>query len=153
MPRLYVIIPSIFRFQFSILNLQLHRFQVVSNDELGLGGGLHLIDREFGMDLLEDDALGGHFHHTHFGDDEVHLTFSGEGKVAFFEDFRVPLLGVFHGKDHALGTYDEVHGTAHAGGEFAGNHPVGEVAVLVHLHGAEDGGVNVAAADDAEGGG
>ena len=45
---------------------------------------------------------------------------------------------------------DEVHRAAHALDHLAGDHPVGEVARLGDLHRAEDGEVDVAAADHRE---
>ena len=54
-------------------------------------------------------------------------------------DRAVLLLGrVLHDDDHALDAGDEVHRAAHALDHLAGDHPVGEVAVSRHLHGAED---------------
>ena len=62
-------------------------------------------------------------------------------------------MGVLHGDDDLLGAGKQVLGAAHAGHHLAGDDPVGQVALLVHLQGAQDGGVDVAAADQAEGGG
>jgi hypothetical protein len=44
---------------------------------------------------------------------------------------------------------DEIHRPAHPLDHLAGDHPVGEIAVLAHLHRAEDGEIDVAAADHA----
>ena len=44
----------------------------------------------------------------------------------------------------------QVHRAAHALDHLAGDHPVGEVALLGDLHGAEDGEIDVAAADHGE---
>ena len=52
---------------------------------------------------------------------------------------------------HGLGAGDQVHGAAHAGEHLAGHDPVGDVALLVDLQRAEEGGVHVAAADHREG--
>jgi hypothetical protein len=60
------------------------------------------------------------------------------------------LVGVLHDHDHALDAGDQVHGPAHALHQLAGDHPVGDVAVLGDFHGAEDGQVDVAAADHGE---
>ena len=43
----------------------------------------------------------------------------------------------------------EVHGAAHTGNDLARDYPVGDVAFLVNLQSAENGGVHVAAADEA----
>ena len=52
-----------------------------------------------------------------------------------------------------LSTHAQVHSAAHAGHLLAGDDPVGQGALLIHLQAAQDGGVDVAAADEAEGGG
>jgi hypothetical protein len=57
---------------------------------------------------------------------------------------------VLHHHHHALGAGDEIHRAAHALDHLAGDHPVREIAVLAHLHRAEDGEVDVAAADHRE---
>lgn len=49
-----------------------------------------------------------------------------------------------------MGRY-QIHGSSHALDELAGDDPVGDVAVAGDLHGAEDGEVEVASSDDAEG--
>ena len=66
------------------------------------------------------------------------------------QDLGVALLGVFHRHDDGLGLH-QVHSAAHTGHQFAWNHPIGDVAVLGHLHSTEDSLVNVTAADHTEG--
>src|SRR5262249_41579808 len=51
---------------------------------------------------------------------------------------------------HPLPHRPEVHGAPQALHHLARNHPIGEVAVLGHLHGAEDREVDVSAADHGE---
>ena len=63
----------------------------------------------------------------------------------------VALLGVHHGDDNFLGAAHEVHSAAHACNSLARDDPVGQIAVLVDLHRAQNGSVDVAAADDGEG--
>jgi len=57
------------------------------------------------------------------------------------------LRRVLHGDDDPLGARHKVHGAAHAFHHLAGNHPVGQIALLVHLQRAQDGQVDMAAAD------
>ena len=60
------------------------------------------------------------------------------------------LRDVLHQHDHALDAGHQVHRAAHALDHLAGDHPVGEVALLADLHGAEDREVDLAAADHRE---
>src|SRR5262245_27173928 len=57
---------------------------------------------------------------------------------------------MLHHHHDPLDPGDEVHGAAHALHHLARNHPIGEVAVLGYLHGAEDREVDVPAADHGE---
>ena len=56
-----------------------------------------------------------------------------------------------HQYDDAFYAGHEVHGAAHAFYHFAGDHPVGEVAFFGYFQRAQDGEVDVAAADHGEG--
>src|SRR3977135_833881 len=58
---------------------------------------------------------------------------------------------MLHHHHDLLDPGDEVHGAAHALHHLARDHPVGEVAVLGHLHGAQERDVDMAAADHGEG--
>ena len=58
---------------------------------------------------------------------------------------------MFHQHNHALDAGDQIHGAAHALHHLARDHPIGEVAIFGHLQGAQDGKVNMPAADHAEG--
>ena len=73
------------------------------------------------------------------------------GSVQARRSFGAPLRGVLHDDDDAADAGDEIHCAAHAFDALAGDHPVGEVAAFGDLHGAEDGEVDVAAADHGEG--
>ncbi len=57
---------------------------------------------------------------------------------------------MFHRDDDAPRTGHQVHRAAHAFDHFAGDHPVREVALLVHFHRAEHAQVNVTAANHGE---
>ena len=73
------------------------------------------------------------------------------GRVHFFRIFGLIVAGgVFHGDVDALGAGDEVHGAAHALKHFAGDGPIGESSLFVDLQRAEDGEVDVAAANHGE---
>src|SRR5690606_1005985 len=85
------------------------------------------------------------------GDDAADYAGAGQGQGAGFQHLGLTVLvGVIHDHDHALDARDQVHGAAHALHQLAGDHPVGDVAVLGHLHRAEDRQVDVAAADHGE---
>ena len=58
---------------------------------------------------------------------------------------------MFHQHNDAPDARDYVHGPAHSFHPLARNHPVGQVAALGDLHGAEDGHVDVSAANHGEG--
>ena len=60
---------------------------------------------------------------------------------------------MFHGQDHLVGTREQVHRTAHAGGFLARDDPVGQVAFFIDLQGSQYRSVHMTAADDAERGG
>ena len=57
---------------------------------------------------------------------------------------------MLHENDDPAGAVNQVHGAAHVPDHLAGDHPVGQVADRRYLHGTQDGGVDVAAADHAE---
>ena len=77
----------------------------------------------------------------------------GVGQPALLQDLGVALGGVLHGDDDFLGAHQQIHGAAHTGHLLAGDNPVGQGALLVYLQAAQNGGVYMAAADKAEGGG
>src|SRR5689334_1902388 len=124
-------------------------------------------DAEFGfglrLDLVEGDAVGKldqrhavlavlvDGEHRQIRDDHVDHAFARERQVALLEQLRAVLGGMLHDHDDALDAGDEVHGAAHALHHLAGNHPVGEIAVLRHLHRAEDGQINMPATHHREG--
>ena len=63
---------------------------------------------------------------------------------------RARPVGVLHHHHDAPHPGDEVHRPAHSLHHLAGDHPVGEVAVLGHLHRAENGQIDMPAADHRE---
>ena len=75
---------------------------------------------------------------------------AGQRQRAMMQQLRLAFGGMLHHDDDALDAGDEVHRAAHALDHLAGDHPVGEVAVLRHLHRAENGEIDMAAADHRE---
>ncbi len=91
-------------------------------------------------------AFGGYVEDAQVGDDAVYYGESCQGEGAVAEDLGGASLAVCSMTTRdAADAGDEVHGAAHALDHLAGDHPVGEVAALGDLHGAEDGEVDVAA--------
>ena len=71
---------------------------------------------------------------------------------ALREDLRAAVFGgVIHHHDHALDAGDQIHGAAGPFDHLARHHPVGQVAVVRYLQAAQDGKVDMAAADHREG--
>ena len=60
------------------------------------------------------------------------------------------LADMLHQHHHAFDASDQIHRAAHALDHLAGDHPVGKVALTGHLHGTEDGEIDVTAADHRE---
>src|ERR1043166_5948612 len=128
--------------------------------EGGLGLGADLVKAHARRELDQAHAGGvvpvharsvlGDFEYPEVGDHHVDHARPGERQVAAVQQLGLVLGGVLHHHDHLLDAGDEVHGAAHAFDHLARDHPVGEVAVLGHLHGAEDRQVDVAAADHRE---
>ena len=130
-----------------------HGLQVLGDSDGGSGGGLHLLDGELGVDLGHDQAVLGDFQHAHLGDDLVDAVGSGQGQAALLEDLGVALGGVLHADDALAGADAQVHSAAHAGHLLAGDDPVGQVALGIHFQSAQEAGIHVTAADQAEVGG
>ena len=75
----------------------------------------------------------------------------GDRQRALFQNLRAAVLGsVLHHRHDALHAGDEIHRAAGTFDHLAGNHPVGDVAVVRHLEGAENGEIDVAAANHGE---
>src|ERR1019366_9477667 len=88
--------------------------------------------------------------HGQVSDHHIDHAGTGERQVAFVQQLWRVLGGVLHDHHHLLDAGDEIHGATHALHHLAGDHPVGEVAVLGHLHGAEQRNVDMPAADHGE---
>ena len=61
-----------------------------------------------------------------------------KGSEHCFCEFRAVLGGMLHHHHDALDAGDEVHRAAHPLHHLAGDHPVGEIAILGDLHCAQD---------------
>src|SRR4051812_12687640 len=121
--------------------------------ELGFGLRLHLVERDAVGELDQCHAVlavlvdGEYRQIRHHHVDDL---LAGQRQVALLQELRAVLGGMLHHHHHALDPGDEVHRAAHPLDHLAGDHPVGEVAVLSHLHRAEDRQVDMAAAHHAE---
>ncbi|GCC44544.1 hypothetical protein chiPu_0028512, partial [Chiloscyllium punctatum] len=121
--------------------------------EFRLGLGLDLVERDAVGELDQRHAILAVLvdgEHREVGHDHVDHALAGQRQIALLEQLGAVLRGMLHHDDDALDAGDEVHGATHALHHLAGDHPVGEVAVLRHLHGAEDRQVDMAAAHHAE---
>lgn len=60
-------------------------------------------------------------------------------------------VAVNHSNQNILGTGNQVHSAAHAGTGLSGNHPVGQVTVLINLVGTQNSISHMTATDQAKG--
>src|SRR5665647_1894370 len=99
-----------------------------------------LVHRHAGREFDQRHAavLAVDVEHTEIGDHHVDHAGAGERQVALVQELGLVLGSVLHHHHHLLDAGDQVHGTAHALHHLAVDHPIGEIAVLRHLHGAED---------------
>ena len=87
-------------------------------------------------------------HIGHLGHDGIHDLYSRERQRTLLQYLgRALARGVLHGHDHAARASNQVHGPAHAFDHLAGDHPVGEIALLIDFHGAKHAQINVPTAD------
>lgn len=103
-----------------------------------------------GFDQLQ--SLLGHVDHAEVRNDAIHHAHTRQRQRALGQDLHVFgavlfLGGVFHQNDHPLDAGHEVHRATHALDHLAGDHPVGQVARLAHLHRTENRQVDLAAAN------
>eukprot|EP01025_Chloroclados_australasicus_P040009 TRINITY_DN4164_c1_g1_i6.p1 TRINITY_DN4164_c1_g1~~TRINITY_DN4164_c1_g1_i6.p1 ORF type:complete len:316 (+),score=45.89 TRINITY_DN4164_c1_g1_i6:256-1203(+) len=125
----------------------------VRDEDFGLGLGLDLVDRHAGGHFGQHEAMlvVVHFEDAQVGDDHVDATLAGQREGALLDDLGLALLvGVLHGDDDLADAGDQVHRAAHALDHLAGDHPVGDIALLADFHGAQDAHVDVPASDHAE---
>ena len=105
------------------------------------------------MQLGEDEpAALLHLEHAQIGDDEINDAEACDGQRAFFQNLRAAVFGrVLHHRNDALHSSDQVHRAARSFHHFSGDHPIGDIAFIRHLEGAENGEIDVAAANHREG--
>src|SRR5690606_10613210 len=117
-----------------------------------VGPGPDVVDADVRVaDFAEHEPRFGHVEHGKVRDDEIDDAAARHRQRAFAQDLRRPVLRrVFHDDHDAPDAGDQIHGAARSLDHAAGDHPVGEVAVGGHLQAAEDGEVDVAAADHRE---
>ena len=89
-----------------------------------------------GLISVISETVVGDLEDAHLGDDLVDAVGSGQRQTALLEDLGVALGGVLHADDAVLGADAQIHRAAHAGHLLAGDDPVGEVALGVHLQSA-----------------
>src|SRR6185437_2359931 len=121
--------------------------------ELRLGLFRDFVDRHARGKLCQHHATGFFVdrEHSEIGDYHVDHASAGKRQLALVKQLRLILGGVLHHNYDFLHAGDQIHRAAHALHHLAGDHPVGEVAVLRDLHGAEDRQVNMPTADHSEG--
>ena len=80
----------------------------------------------------------------------MHAADCGIGKVALFEDLGLTLCGMLHRYYDGFRADEQIHCTAHTGHTLAGDEPVGKRHLFINLETAENGCIDVAAADEGE---
>src|SRR5215217_1892471 len=111
-----------------------------------------LVLADSGCQFDQAEPIGGDIKDADVGDDPLHHSPAGVGQAALVNDLVRTVPGhVLHDHDHSLGAVHQVHGAAHAFDHLPGNRPVGDVTLLGYLHGAQDGDVDLAASNHAEG--
>src|SRR6185436_10870244 len=123
------------------------------DEEIAGGLGAHFLDRHARVELLQHQPFGRYyFEHAQIRDDHVDHALAGDRQRAALKHLRGAVLrGVLHQHHDPADARDQVHRAAGALDHLPRHHPVGEVAVLRHLQAAEDGKVDVPAADHGEG--
>src|SRR5262249_47909134 len=90
------------------------------------------------------------FNDGHFADNEIDWPGGSQWQRAFVDNLRLTLGSVLHRDNYALGAGDQVHRPAHPRHHFSRDHPICQKALRVHLEGAEQGDVDMPAADEPE---
>ena len=81
-----------------------------------------------------------HLEHAQVSDDQVHNSDAGDRQSAFFQDFRAAIFrGVFHDRDDAFHSRNEIHRAPRAFDHLAGDHPVRDVSLVRDFEGPENG--------------
>ncbi len=129
-----------------------HYSALERNVERCAGLGANVVHCDAGMQFSENEAATLlHLEHAQVGDDEIDDSQTRDWQRAFFQNLRAAVSGaVLHHRHHALHSGDEVHRATGSFDHLAGNHPIRDVAFVRHLEGAENGEIDVPAANHRE---
>lgn len=134
--------------------LLLHHCQLLRDLEWRLRLALNLLHRNTLRMLNQRQPIRKiHLKNRQLRNNQTHTRLARQRKYAVIQNLRIALLiRVFHCDDDFSfrGVGDEIHGSAETL-DFSGEGPVGEVAFGADLHGSQDGEVDAAGADHAEG--
>src|SRR5713226_6437851 len=84
-------------------------------EKSGLGERLNLLEGGVRRKLSKKETLRRDINDCEFGHDVVYDFDAGKGQRTFLQDLGfVVARGVFHGDEHALGSGNQVHCSAHA---------------------------------------
>ena len=101
------------------------------------------------MQLGEDEpATLFYFKHAELSDDEINHAEPGDRQRALFQNLWTAILGsVFHYCHDTLHSGHEIHRPTGPFDHLAGNHPIRDIAFVGHLECAENGEIDVPAAN------
>src|SRR5690606_2304360 len=131
---------------------ELHFRNLLRHDQLAGGPGDDFLDADTRRALAQDEGAVLDLQVGQVGKHLADAAGAGERQAAAFQQLGLAVLGgVGHDHDDVLGARHQVHGSAHALDQLAGDHPGGDVALHVHLEGAKYREVHMAATDHGEG--
>mgnify|MGYP000941351450 CR=1 FL=1 len=117
-----------------------------------LDNAAQLVGRGFAVHVDHRDAVGADVEHGHVGVHARHAAHAGQRIGAGVDQLALAFAGLqFHHDEDVLRADGQIHRAAHGGdGVGRAGVPVGQVAVLRHLEGAQHADVQVAAAHHRE---
>src|SRR5579883_649221 len=121
--------------------------------ERGFGLLADLVERDAGRRLYERHAVIALLvdgEDAEIGDHHVDDMRARERQRAAMQQLLLVFRRVLHHHHDLLHPRDEVHSAAHPLHHLAWDHPIGEIAILRHLHRAKDGKIDMAAAHHGE---
>ena len=128
----------------------LHRESALERDiERCAGLGADVFDGDARMQLDENEpATLFYFKYAELSDDEIHHAEAGDRQRALFQNLWAAILGsVFHYRDDTLHSGHEIHRATGPFDHLAGDHPVRDVAFVGHFECAENGEIDMPAAN------
>ena len=132
----------------------MHHTNFIRNDDVSICACQNIFDCISRRNFAENETFRCDFKITSFSNDICDALIACQRQCTFLKNLGLTvLLAVISCNDNLLDTGTEIHGAAHTGHLLAGDNPVGQGALLVYLQAAQNGGVYMAAADKAEGGG